>query len=323
MQGKVLPEQSAESRVYVGLDCCKARLDIYIHPTGHKLVVPNTPEGLKRLRRALAGHDVALAVLEATGKFHRLAQRTMHAWGVAVAVVNPLRPRLFAEAYGILAKTDRLDARVLAMFGESLEPPARPPAPELVEELQELVRARQAAAANATALANRRGAGETAFLKREIGRLLKGVQNHIARLDAEIERRIAEAPVLARRYEILRSIPSIGPVVGAALTVCLVELGQCSNKAIALLIGAAPIANDSGNKTGERHIKGGRAHVRSALYMAALSAISHNPDMAAFFKRLVAKGKEKKLALTAVMRKLVVLANTLITEDRLWLPVRP
>lgn len=323
MQGKVLPERSVESRVYVGLDCSKTRLDVYIHPVGHKLCVPNSAAGLKRLRRALGGHEVALAVLEATGKFHRLAQRTMHAWGVAVAVVNPLRPRLYAEAGGILAKTDPLDARVLAMFGESMKPTARPPAPEIVEALQELVRTRQAAADQATALTNRRGAACTAFARREIERLLKAVQRHIERLEAEIERRIAADPVLARRYQILRSIPSFGHVVGATLTACLSELGQGSNKAIAALTGVAPFADDSAQRTGIRHIKGGRAHVRAALYMAALSAISCNPDIAAFYKRLLDAGKAKKLALTAVIRKLATLANTLIAEDRLWTPVRP
>lgn len=323
MQGKVLPERCAEGPVYVGLDCCKTRLDIAIHPTGRSLSVPNSRDGLRRLRRALASDEVALAVVEATGKFHRLAQRTLHGWGIAVAVVNPLRPRLFAEAAGILAKTDPLDARVLAIFGESLKPSARPPAPALVEELQELVRTRQAAKETSTALANRRGAAQSAFAKREIARLLKGVRDHVARLDAEIGRRIAEDPGLARRYEILKSIPSYGAVVAAALAVCLIELGQCSNKAIALLVGTAPIANDSGGKTGQRHIKGGRAHVRSTLFMAAMSAIKCNPDMASFYKRLLDNGKLKMVALTAVMRKLAVLANTLMAEDRLWSPNRP
>lgn len=323
MQGKVLPERSVESPVYVGLDCSKTRLDIHIHPVGEKLCVPNSAAGLKRLRRALAGHEVALAVLEATGKFHRLAQRTLHAWGMAVAVVNPWRPRLYAEAGGILAKTDPLDARVLAMFGESMKPQARPPAPEIVEALQELVRTRQAAGEQATALTNRRGAAATAFVRREIQHLLKALQRHIERLEAEIGRRIAADPALARRYRILISIPGIGPVVAAILTACLSELGHGSNKAIAALTGVAPYADDSGQRTGVRHIKGGRPHVRSALYMAALSAISCNPDMAAFYNRLVNGGKAKKLALTAVIRKLATLANTLVSEDRLWTPVRP
>jgi transposase len=323
MQGKVLPERSDEGQVYIGLDVCKAWLDVYVHPVGRKLRVENTREGLQRLRRAVSGYDIALVVIEATAKYHRLAHRTLHAWGVAVAIVNPLRSRLFAEAAGWLAKTDPLDARLLALFGESLEPPARPPVPEAVEELQELVRGRQAAAAQAAALANRRGASRTAFLEGEIEGLLDGVRRHIARLDTEIERRIADDPALARRYEILRSIPSFGPVTAAALTACLAELGQCSNKAIALLGGLAPIADDSGDKAGVRHIKGGRAHVRQPIYMAALSAIRLNPELAAFYRRLRANGKTAKVALTAVMRKLIVLANTLVAGDRLWQPTPP
>ena len=323
MQGKNLPERSAASRAYIGLDACKAWLDIHIHPVGRTLRVANTGAGLKRLRRVVADHDVALAVIEATAKYHRLAHRTLHGWGLAVAVVNPLRPRLFAEASGTLAKTDRMDARMLAMFAQSLEPPATPPVPELVEELQELVRARQAATADATALANRRGASQVAYLKRELARRIKSVRSHIARLDAEIERRIADDPALARRYQILRSIPSIGPVAAATLAVCLVELGRLSNKAIALLVGLAPIACDSGDKTGQRHIKGGRAHLRPPAYMAALTASRINPDLAAVYRRLRDNGKVAKVALIAVMRKLVVLANALIREDRLWQPTRP
>lgn len=322
MQGKKLPERSAGDRVYIGIDACKAWLDVYIHPAGRPLRVANTREGLRRLRHVLAEYDVALAIVEATAKYHRLAQRMLHGWGVAVAVVNPLRPRLFAEAAGILAKTDPLDARVLALFGESLGPQATPPLPEHVEELQELVRARQAANADLVAFTNRRGAGETAFLRRELGRLVKSVQAHIARLDVEIERRIGDDDAFARRYEILRSIPSVGPVGAATLAVCLLELGQLSGKAVTMLTGLAPIACDSGDKSAQRHIRGGRAHLRPPLYMAALSAIRVNPDMAAFYKRLRNAGKAAKVAIVAVMRKLLILANTLITEDRLWKPIR-
>lgn len=323
MQGKKLPEPSAESKVYIGIDGCKAWLDVYLHPLGQRLRVANSRQGLNHLKRRLAGHAIALVVIEATGKYHRLAHRTLHAWGLAVAVVNPLRSRLFAEAIGTLAKTDRIDAAMLAVFAASVEPAATPPLPALVEELAELVRARQAATAEATALANRRGASQTSFLKRELARRLKALKAHIARLDAEIARLIAGEPALARRHQILLSIPGIGPVAAASLTAGLTELGRCSNKAIASLVGLAPIARDSGDTLGQRHIKGGRAHLRTPLYMAALAASRCNPDLAAFYKRLRANGKKPKVALTAVMRKLAVLANTLIREDRPWLPTPP
>lgn len=318
MQGKVMLERSAEETVYVGIDVCKDWLDVYLHPVGRKFRVANSRIGLRRLKRELAPHRIGLIVMEATAKYHRQAHRTLHAAGLAVAVVNPLRSRLFAEAIGALAKTDAVDARLLAILGESLAPEARPPAPEALEALQEVVRARIAATTEATALANRHHASQLPFLRAELGRRIKGLERHIARLDAEIAKRIAADPVLARRHAILLSIPGIGPATAATLLVDLAELGCCSSKAAALLAGLAPIACDSGERAGERHIKGGRATVRNALYMAALAAARHNPDLAAFYKRLRAAGKEPKVALTAVMRKLVALANTLIREDRIW-----
>lgn len=323
MQGKSLRERSAKSAVYVGIDVCKDWLDVHVHPLGRRLRVANSRDGLKRLKRQLSGLAVELVVMEATGKHHRQAHRNLHAAGLPVAIVNPLRSRLFAEAIGALAKTDAVDARLLAILGESLTPAAKPPAPETLEALGELVAARQAACAEATALTHRHGASATAFLKRELKRRLASLKRHITRLEAEIARRIASDCELARRYAIVNSIPGIGPVAAAMLIVGLSELGMCSNKAAALLAGLAPIAADSGERTGERHIRGGRAPVRTVLYMAALTASRCNRDLATFYQRLLAAGKKPKVALTAVMRKLVVLANTLICQDRLWQPKPP
>ena len=317
MQGKVPPEQSAP-RVYVGVDVCKDWLDVYLHPIGHQFRIASTPDGLKRLKRHLAGLQVVVIVMEATAKYHRQPHRTLSAAGFAVAVVNPLRSRLFAEATGQLAKTDRLDARVLAILAESLEPAATPPVAEALAALQELVRARAAAIADQTALTNQRAASQTAFLKAELGRRLKAIATHIARLEAEIDRRIASDPALKRRYEIVRSIPGIGPVAAVALIIGLPELGTCSGKAAGLLAGLAPLACDSGATAGQRRIRGGRAHVRTALYFAAIAAARFNPGLSGFYRRLRAAGKKPKVAITAVMRKLVVLANVLIREDRLW-----
>ena len=323
MQGKVLPERSAEEPVYVGIDVCKAWLDVYLHPLATRLRVANSADGLKQLKRALTGRRVALVVMEATAKYHRRAHRVLAAAGYAVAVVNPLRARLFAASAGALAKTDRIDARLLALMGESLQPaPVSPPSPQL-EELQELVRARQAASAEAAALADRCGAIAGAFLKAEYKRRIDAIKRHLARLDAEIERRIKEDPALQRRYRILLSIPGIGPLTAATLLVDLSELGACSAKAAGMLTGLAPIACDSGERTGQRHIRGGRANVRQILYMAAVTAIRCNPDLAAFYARLREAGKKPKLALTAVMRKLVVLANTLLHQDRTWQKIPP
>ena len=184
--------------------------------------------------------------------------------------------------------------------------------------LQELVHARNAATAERTALANRLAASQATFLRKELRGRLKSLEGHIERLETEIAARIAADPALARRYEILLSIPGVGPGVAANLLADLAELGSLDRHAIATLAGVAPFADDSGDTVGQRHIKGGRASPRRALYWAALSASRHNPDLSAFYKRLVECGKKPKLALTAVMRKLVILANTLLKENRLW-----
>lgn len=319
MQGQIQPEARSAQAVYVGIDVCKERLDVHLHPLGRRLGVANDRDGIKRLARELARHEVALVVMEATAKYHRLAHRSLSQSGFAVAVVNPLRSRLFAEALGTRAKTDRVDARMLAILGDALAPQAMPPAPETIEALQELVHARTAASAERTALANRLGASRTAFLKRELARRLKSLDSHIERLATQIANHIAGDASLARRHAILVSIPSVGPTVAAALIADLPELGRLDRHAIACLAGLAPFADDSGDAEGPRHIRGGRAQPRRALYWAALSAARHNPDLAVFYKRLRDNGKKPKVALTAVMRKLVILANTLLKEDRLWI----
>lgn len=324
MQGKVVSTSSAPA-VYAGIDVSKAWLDVYVHPVGKHWRVENSLLGLRRLHRHFAGLEAPpeRVVVEATGKFHRQTLRTLSAWGYQVAVVNPLRARLFAEAYGTLAKTDQLDARMLALMGESLRPAATQPKPQTLEELSELVQARSAAMAETVALGNRLGTAETGFLKAELSRRLKNLKRHLDRLEAEIGRRIQLDPGLRDRFAILVSIPGIGPTVAAVLLVGLSEMGQGSGKAMTLLAGLAPLADDSGIRHGQRHIRGGRMLVRNALYMAALSAVRYNADLKAVYDRLRDKGKAAKLALTAVMRKLVVLANSLITSNRTWTPIPP
>ena len=320
MQGKVKPEPNAQTKVYVGIDTCKAWLDVYVHPIGLAFRVPNSYEGLKQLKRRLTGLVVVLIVMEATGKLHREAYRNLTDSGHAVAVVNPLRSRLFAEALGQLAKTDKVDARMLALMGAMLEPKAKPPAPETIETFQELVRGREAFVQQRTALLNQLGDAKATFLKQQIRRQIRTIEAAIERLQKEIMRIVKADPGLARRYEILVSIKGIGPVTAVAILANFPEIGTCNAKQSAMLAGLAPIANDSGDRAGTRSIKGGRAGLRTGIYMAAVSAASSNPGLRAFYDRLVAAGKLPKVALTAVMRKLIVLANTLIREDRLWTP---
>ena len=323
MQGQKSPEPSAEPQVYVGVDVCKDWLDVHIHPSGGEVRLPNTNEGLRALGRRLRKLKVGRIVMEATGKFHRLAHRSLHAAGLPVAIVNPLRSRLFAEAVGQLAKTDRIDARMLAIMGQMLAPEAAEPPAEALHALQELLHARAAAKKEHTALSNRRGASCIAFLKAELAQRLESLDGHIERLEAEIQKRIAAEPGLARRYEILLSIPGIGPVAAMTLAIGMPELGHCSAKAATLLAGLAPLACDSGNKAGERRIRGGRGYVRTGIYMAAVAASNFNPQLRQLYVRLAQAGKKAKVAFTAVMRKIVVLANSLLAENRLWTPVRP
>jgi transposase len=209
---------------------------------------------------------------------------------------------------------------MLAILGESLDPAVTPPPPELLENLQELVNGRDAAVAERTALLNRLAASKTKCLIFELKRQLRALETSIAKLEAEIKRQVQSDPRLARRFRILTSIPGVGEATALALIAGLQEIGTLSAKEVAMLTGLAPIACDSGETKGARHIKGGRAHVRRALYMAALSASRFNPTLKQFHDRLIAAGKEAKVAITAVMRKLVILANTLVSEDRLWEP---
>ena len=320
MQGKVSPEPNAQVRVYVGIDTCKAWLDVYVHPIGLAFRVPNAREGLKELKRRLAGLAVVLVVVEATGKLHREAQRNLTDSGYAVAVVNPLRSRLFAEALGQLAKTDTVDARMLALMGVMLEPKAKPPVPETVETVQELARGRDAFVRERTALINQLGEARTTFLKQQIRRQIRTIEAAIERLQKEVMRIVKADPGLARRYDILRSIKGVGIVTAVAILANFPEIGTCNAKQTAMLVGLAPIADDSGDRTGSRSIRGGRAGLRTGIYMAAVAAVKSNPALKAFYDRLVAAGKLPKVALTAVMRKLIVLANTLIRQDRLWQP---
>ena len=261
--------------------------------------------------------------MEATGKLHRGVHRALHEAGFAVAVVNPLRARLFAESAGALAKTDSLDAKIFAVMAEGLKPKAVAPLSDRMENLQEIMRARQAAVDECTALANQIGASSTDFVRRELKRRKTALACSIARFDREIRRLIKTDADLERRYSVVLSIPSIGPIAAVALLIGLHELGTCTNKQAAMLAGLAPVACESGDSKGARHIKGGRGDVRRPIYMAALSAARRNPQLKVFYDRLIAKGKLKKVAIVAVMRKLVALANTLLTEDRHWMPEAP
>jgi len=323
MQGKVLSEPNATPPVYAGIDVCKEWLDVYVHPAGQSFRVANDGGGLRRLKRLLVKLAVTRVVMEATSKYHRAAQRSLHEAGLHVAVVNPLRARLFAEACGQLAKTDRIDARLLALMGLALDPVETVPASLAMEALQEMIGARSAASTERTALVNRLATLQNPFLRAELKRRLKALDSHLVRLEAETGRLISADPALARRYVILTSIPGIGPTTAATLLAGLAEIGTLNAKQAAMLTGLAPVAHDSGPRQGRRAIRGGRKGVRNALYMAALSASRYNKDLATFATRLRNAGKPAKVILVAVMRKLVITANALVAQDRIWSPDAP
>jgi transposase len=320
MQGKEASEQETKVKSNVGIDVSKDRLDVHVLPAGERLQVGNHGAGIRQLKRWLSRFDIALVVIEATGKWHRELHRSLAASKIPVAIVDPFRVRMFAKAQGILAKTDRLDARVLAAFAAVMTPAMRPPAPQVLAELAELVTARSSAVDAETALKNQFGSAQSQFLKRQLQQRIARAAKDITALEAEILKRIMADRGLARRYAILISIPSFGPVVAATLIACLAEIGSMTVKQVAMLAGLAPIADQSGERDGVRVIWGGRSAVRRALYLAALSAARFNADMKAFHNRLLANGKAPKAALIAVARKLAILANTLVAQDRLWEP---
>lgn len=320
MQGKVKPDLDASEAVYVGIDVCKERLDVHIHPSGETFAVANDTGGWRNLKRKLARYRVGRVVMESTSKFHRAAHRSLAAAGHATAIVNPLRVRQFAEATGNLAKTDRLDARVLALMACQLAPGATEPASRIVEELGEMAHARRKLVEQRTATVLQRSTVACRSVRATLDRLIASLVKGIASLDRQILAAIHGDAALAQRFAILTSIPGIGPVVASTLIAAMAELGSLTGKQAAALAGLAPFADDSGPRAGKRRIRGGRPQVRQALYQAALVAARFHPQLKLLYQRLVADGKAKKLALIAVARKLLVLANTLISENRAWQP---
>jgi len=323
MQGKVESEHCASTHNDAGIDVCKAWLDVHILPAEVAERFPNTKKGHAQLAALLKRHETRRVVIEATGKFHRSIHVSLQEAGWHVAVVNPLRARLFAEAIGTLAKTDKVDARVLAVMAATIAPGVTPPLPENLENLREIARSRDAATAARTALQNQLETASNDIVRHQIKRQIAAAGAAIKALLAAAIAAIKLDPAFRRRLVILTSVPGIGDITAVGLIANMPELGQLDEKQAGMLAGLAPIASESGQTAAKRRIRGGRAVVRTGTYMAALSAIEHNPPLSAFYDRLVGAGKPKKLALAAVMRKLIVLANALLKEDRCWSILAP
>ena len=301
----------------VGVDISKTHLDAW-RADGDAKRFGNDAKGFEDFAAWVAPAD-PMVVYESTGHYHRGLEEAL-AGRLRLARVNAARARRFAQALGEEAKTDAVDARVLAAMGRALPLRQVEAKPQALRDLDELATARDGLVKDRVAALNRRAHVRDQLLRRQNRNRLAQIDRQLKALDARIGKLLAADPALARRAEVLSSIPGFGPVTVAGLVVDMPELGRLDAKAAASLAGVAPMARESGNWKGRSYIKGGRARVRRLLYMAALSAIRFNPDMAAKHRRLVADGKPGKVALVAVMRKLLLLANVLLRDDRLWTP---
>jgi transposase len=305
--------------ITIGVDVSKEALDVYCHPGGDERRFDNNAAGHKALI-AWIGSKATRIVFEPTGPYHRALERALAKAGLPMVKVNPRQARRFAEATGKLAKTDRLDAALLARMGALLQLEIRAAPDETIADLKQLHIAREALVKDRTAAKNRGKAMTLPLLKRQNAERLKHIERQITAIDAEIEGRIQGAVHLAQRFEILTSIPGIARLTAFVLLIEMPELGTLEPGQAASLSGLAPVARQSGRWTGKAFIRGGRANVRRALYMPALVAMRFNPDLKAKYDQFVAAGKPPKLAITAIMRKLIILANALLKAHRNWTP---
>jgi transposase len=305
--------------VYVGIDVSKDQLDVAMRPGGNLWREANSEEGIARLAERLGGMAPELIILEATGGLEVALLAALAAAGLPVALVNPRRVRDFARATGRLAKTDRIDALVIAQFGEAVRPVPRPLPDEQSQQLGALLARRRQLLEMLVAKKNRQGAAASG-LKAEIGRHIAWLEGALADLDRQLRDLIKESPMWRERDRMLQSAPGVGPVVSTTILAELPELGTLNRKQIASLVGVAPFNRDSGRLRGKRAIWGGRSAVRGALYMAALVATRYNPAIAEFYGRLVGAGKPKKVALTACMHKLLTILNAMLKHNQSWQP---
>jgi transposase len=307
----------------VGIDVAKAELVVGTRPAAERWTVENDERGVRTLVERLTRDAPELIVLEATGGYELLAVAALVAAGLPVVVVNPRQVRDFARATGQLAKTDRIDADVLALFAERVRPEVRPLRDDAAHELDALLARRRQLLDMLQSEKNRLGQ----VFGRGHARVKKSLKTHIAYLERELKMAdndlgtmVRQSPAWRERDDLLQSVPGVGPVLSRTLLADLPELGRLSRREIAKLVGVAPLSRDSGTLRGRRFIHGGRASVRGVLYMAALVATKRNTVIRAFYLRLLAAGKPKKLALVACMRKLLTILNTMIRTNERWCP---
>lgn len=303
--------------VFVGIDVAKAELVTSLRPSEEAWTVPNDEAGIQELLGRLRLHRPTLVVIEATGGYERGVVAALASAGVPLVVANPRQVRDFARSTGQLAKTDRIDARILALFAERVRPEPRPLPDEATRTLDALLTRRRQILEMLTAERNRLEHAVPA-VRRDLLQHIRWLERRLRDVDHDLDRTIQSSPVWRAKDDLLRSIPGVGPVTSRTLIGDLPELGALNRKQIAALVGVAPLARDSGTLKGKRLVWGGRAPVRAVLYMAALVASRCNPAIKAFYQRLVAAGKPKKVALTACMRKLLTILNAVMKTNTAW-----
>ena len=302
----------------VGVDVSKDRLDVHLRPSGEAFAVERDGKGLEHLVERLAGLDVSLIVLEATGGFETTAAAALAGAGLPLAVVNPRQIRDFARALGKLAKTDAIDAEVIALFAEKIRPEARPVATPHAQRLGELVARRRQVVEMIGMEANRRRRAADKRLTKKIDRHIAFLEKELADVDADIDAGVRASPAWRETEDLLTSVPGVGPVTARTLIAELPELGGLDRRKLAALVGVAPFNRDSGAWRGHRMIGGGRTSVRNVLYMAALAATRCNPVIKDAYQRLIQRGRPKKVAIIACLRQLLTILNAIVRTKKQW-----
>ena len=305
----------------IGIDVSKTALVIAVHPTSERWTSETTPAAIEAAVGRLQAVAPTIIVVEATGGYERALVAACAAAGLPVAVVNPRQVRAFAQALGRTAKTDPIDAEILALFGARVQPEARALADAATQALAALVaRRRQLIEMLGMERARLAQAPPTGPITRNLRTHIRWLERRITDVDNDLGTAIQTSPVWRVHEDLLRSVPGLGPITARTLLAELPELGRLDRRAIAALVGVAPFNCDSGQYRGHRHIWGGRASVRTSLYMAALVATRHNPVLAAFYRRLRTAGKPAKVAIVATMRKLLTILNTMMKHQTRWNP---
>lgn len=314
---KTNPKTQSKIFKNVGIDIGKSMLDIYIHELNDYFQFNNTPDDIKVLVSKLARFNIARIVVEATGGYERALVEALAERGLPVIVVQPKKIRDFANAQGVIAKTDKIDAKIIAQFGAVMKPEPRKLQSAEIRYIRDMLARRRQLMESRTQEMNRIQRAPKP-ISRSHTAMIKFLDKEIEWIDRKLNSKVHEILEWKRTAEILLSTPGIGTGVAYTLLGELPELGTLSNKKIAALVGLAPYNKDSGKMKGIRRIRGGRAPIRTVLYMAMLSAIQHNPVMKSFYAKLVAQGKHKKVAITACMRKMISILNTMVRDSSEW-----